>query len=88
MQLKDKDVREIVIRDLQNRVSELTASRLLLEDEVAQLKAELEQKVPVRISDERVLSAEARSLSVKPGVWRGWPRICSMYRASPLVSSP
>jgi len=44
MQIKDKDVREIVIRDLQNRVGELTASRLLLEDEVAQLKAELEQK--------------------------------------------
>lgn len=44
MQLKDKDVQEDVIRDLQNQVNELTAARLLLEEEVAQLKTELAQK--------------------------------------------
>lgn len=44
MQLQDKDVREDVIRDLQSQVSELTAARLLLDEEVAQLKAELAQK--------------------------------------------
>ncbi len=44
MQLQDKDVREDVIRDLQGQVSELAAARLLLEEEVAQLKAELAQK--------------------------------------------
>lgn len=44
MQLKDKDVQEDVIRDLQNQINELTAARLLLEEEVAQLKAERAQK--------------------------------------------
>jgi signal transduction histidine kinase len=44
MQLRDKDVREDVIQDLQSQVSELTEARLLLEDEVTQLKAELAQK--------------------------------------------
>jgi signal transduction histidine kinase len=44
MQLQDKDVREDVIRDLQSQVNELTAARLLLEEEAAQLKAELAQK--------------------------------------------
>jgi signal transduction histidine kinase len=44
MQLKNKDVQADIIRDLQNQVNELTAARLLLETEVAQLKAELEQE--------------------------------------------
>jgi signal transduction histidine kinase len=44
MQLKDKDVQEDVIRNLQNQVNELTAARLLLEEEVSQLKVELAQK--------------------------------------------
>lgn len=44
MQLKDKDVQEDSIRNLQNQVNELTAARLLLEEEVAQLKSELAQK--------------------------------------------
>jgi signal transduction histidine kinase len=44
MQLKDTDVREDVIRNLQDQVNELTAARLLLEEEVAQLKTELAQK--------------------------------------------
>lgn len=44
MQLQNKDVREDVIRDLQNQVSELSEARMLLEGEVAQLKAELAQK--------------------------------------------
>lgn len=44
MQLQDKDVREDAIRDLQSQVNELAAARLLLEEEVAQLKAELAQK--------------------------------------------
>jgi signal transduction histidine kinase len=44
MQLQDKDVREDAIRDLQGQVSELAAARLLLEEEVVQLKAELVQK--------------------------------------------
>ena len=44
MQLQDKDVREDVIRDLHDQVSELTAAKLLLQEEVEQLKAELEQK--------------------------------------------
>lgn len=44
MQLQDKDVREDAIRDLQSQVNELTATRLLLEEEVERLKAELEQK--------------------------------------------
>ena len=44
MQLQDKDVREDAIHDLQSQVNELTAARLLLEEEVEQLKAELVQK--------------------------------------------
>ena len=44
MQLQDKDVRADVILDLQSQVSGLTEDRLRLEDEVAQLKAELAQK--------------------------------------------
>ena len=44
MQLQNKDVRENTIRDLQSQVNELTAAKLLLEEEVAQLKAELAQK--------------------------------------------
>jgi signal transduction histidine kinase len=44
MQLKDKDVRDSTIRDLQNQVSELTATRLLLEEEIEQLKAQLAEK--------------------------------------------
>jgi len=44
MQLKDKDVQENSIRNLQNQVNELTTARLLLEEEVAQLKSELAQK--------------------------------------------
>ena len=44
MQLKNKDVQENAIRSLQNQVNELTAARLLLEEEVSQLKTELEQK--------------------------------------------
>lgn len=46
MQLQDKDVdvRENAIRELQNQVSELTAARLLLEEENERLKAELAQK--------------------------------------------
>ena len=44
MQLKDTDVQEDVIRSLQNQVNELMAARLLLEEEVAQLKTELAQK--------------------------------------------
>lgn len=44
MQLKDKDVQEDAMRNLQSQVSELAAVRLVLEEEVAQLKAELAQK--------------------------------------------
>lgn len=44
MQLQDKDVREDVIRNLQSQVRELAEARLLLADEVAQLKGELAQK--------------------------------------------
>lgn len=44
MQLQDKDVREDAIRALQNQVNELTAARLLLEEEVERLKGELAQK--------------------------------------------
>lgn len=44
MQLQDKDVREDTIRALQNQVNELTAARLLLEEEVERLKDELAQK--------------------------------------------
>lgn len=44
MQLQDKDVREDAIRTLQSQVNELTATRLLLEEEVERLKAELTQK--------------------------------------------
>lgn len=44
MQLTDKDAQEDVIHDLQNQVNELTAERLLLAEEVAQLKTELAQK--------------------------------------------
>jgi signal transduction histidine kinase len=44
MQLQNKDVREDAIRTLQNQVNELTATRLLLEEEVERLKAELTQK--------------------------------------------
>lgn len=44
MQLQDKDVRENAICDLQNQVNELTAAKLLLEEQVEQLKAELVQK--------------------------------------------
>ena len=44
MQLQDKDVRKNAIADLQDQVNELTAAKLLLEAEVEQLKAELEQK--------------------------------------------
>ncbi len=44
MQLRDKDVQEDVIRNLQNQVNELTATRLLLEEEITELKAELVQK--------------------------------------------
>ncbi len=44
MQLQNKDVREDAIRALQNQVNELTAARLLLEEEVERLKAELAQK--------------------------------------------
>jgi signal transduction histidine kinase len=44
MQLQNKDVREDAIRNLQSQVNELTAARLLLEEEVERLKAELTQK--------------------------------------------
>src|SRR5437879_947979 len=44
MQLQNKDVREDVISDLQDQVNELTAAKLLLAEEVEQLKAELVQK--------------------------------------------
>jgi len=44
MQLQDKNVREDTIRALQNQVNELTAARLLLEEEVERLKEELAQK--------------------------------------------
>src|ERR1700730_7156272 len=44
MQLKNKDVQEDVIRNLQSQINELTAARLLLEEEVEQLKKELVQK--------------------------------------------
>jgi signal transduction histidine kinase len=44
MQLQDKDVRKNAIHDLQDQVNELTAAKLLLEEEVEQLKAELVQK--------------------------------------------
>ncbi|HEX7737610.1 MAG TPA: HAMP domain-containing sensor histidine kinase [Ktedonobacteraceae bacterium] len=44
MQLQNKDVREDVISNLQDQVNELTAAKLLLEEEVEQLKAELAQK--------------------------------------------
>lgn len=44
MQLQDKDVQEDAIRNLQSQVNELAAARLLLEEEIAQLKAELAQK--------------------------------------------
>lgn len=44
MRLQNKDVQEDVIRNLQGQVNELTAARLLLEEEVAQLKNELAQK--------------------------------------------
>lgn len=44
MQLQDKDVREDIICDLQTQVNELTAAKLLLEEEIEQLKAELVQK--------------------------------------------
>jgi signal transduction histidine kinase len=44
MQLKNKDVQKDVIRNLQSQINELTATRLLLEEEVEQLKKELVQK--------------------------------------------
>lgn len=44
MQLRDKDVRDDTIRDLQDQVSELATARVLLEEEVAQLKAQLAEK--------------------------------------------
>ncbi len=44
MQLQDKDVRDSTIRDLRSQVSELTAARLLLEEENEQLKAQLVEK--------------------------------------------
>lgn len=44
MQLQDTDVQEETICNLQQQVSELTAAHLLLEEEVAQLKAQLAQK--------------------------------------------
>jgi signal transduction histidine kinase len=44
MQLQDKDVRQDALEDLQSQVNELTAAKLLLEEEVGQLKAELVQK--------------------------------------------
>ncbi len=44
MQLQDKDVRQDAIHDLQDQVNELTAAKLLLEEEVEQLKTELVQK--------------------------------------------
>lgn len=44
MQLRDKEAQDHALRSLQNQVNELTATRLLLEEEVAQLKAQLAQK--------------------------------------------
>src|SRR5258707_189529 len=44
MQLQNKDVRDDTICELQNQVNELAAARLLLEEEVEQLKAELEKR--------------------------------------------
>jgi len=44
MQLQNKDVREDVISDLQDQVNELTAAKLLLEEEVERLRSELVQK--------------------------------------------
>lgn len=44
MQLQDKDVQDDAISNLQNQVNELTATRLLLEEEIEQLKAQLAQK--------------------------------------------
>jgi signal transduction histidine kinase len=44
MQLQDKDVQDGAISNLQSQVSELTAARLLLEEEIEQLKAQLAQK--------------------------------------------
>ncbi|MGH2509699.1 MAG: histidine kinase dimerization/phospho-acceptor domain-containing protein, partial [Ktedonobacteraceae bacterium] len=44
MQLQNKDVQDGAIDILQSQVSELAAARLLLEEEVEQLKAQLAQK--------------------------------------------
>lgn len=44
MRLQDKDVRDDTIRDLQGQVSELATARVLLEEEVEQLKAQLAEK--------------------------------------------
>jgi signal transduction histidine kinase len=44
MQLQDKDVQSDLIGNLQSQVSELTGIKLLLEEELAQLKEELAQK--------------------------------------------
>lgn len=44
MQLQDKDVQDSAISNLQSQVSELTAARLLLEEEIEQLRAQLAQK--------------------------------------------